>query len=440
MKYHIILFFLLLGMLTPGLSQESLSLDEAIRLALENNYGILVAQNNAQISANNAHPGAAGLLPTIAGTAGGNYNVNNTKFEFAEVGPSAIPAIDEGGVPSSSINAGINLNYTVFDGLGNVNTFRVLKKSAELSQTQLQAAIEATINLVGAAYYAIARLEESYATLGESIQISKDRLERAKTQQEFGSANKLAIINAEVDLNTDSANRAVTYVNLDNAKRNLNALIGREINADFEVSTEVSFDRDMELADLINTARTNNSDLQLAAYNQEIAELNLKVAKAGYMPVVGLTTGYNFNRSDNGAGFILSQQNLGFSVGASLNIPIFAGNQRKVAVQNAQIGLLTSQYQQKDAQQSLQRDLSNAYYTYQSSLNQLDLEQKSLELAQENFSRTESAFRLGQATNVQFREAQRNLQLVKDRINDLRFTAKLNELELLRLSGQLVEA
>ena len=440
MKSYITLLFILMGSISISMGQSKLSLEEAISIALENNYGIQVARNDAKISANNAHPGAAGLLPTVSATAGGNYNLNNTKVDFAEFGPSSFEPVDVKGAESNSINAGINLNYTVFDGLGNINTFRVLKKSAELSEAQTQTIIEATISQIAAAYYSVARLTETYKTLGESVNISQERLSRISNQQAFGGANKLGVLNAQVDLNTDSANLAIAFFNLDNAKRNLNALIGRGINTPFFVSTEVSFSRGMKLADLMNIASKNNAELRLADYNQQIASLNLKIAKASYMPVLGVTAGYNFNRANNGPGSILkTQENLGLALGASLNIPIFSANQRKVAIQNAQLSLLNSEHRIKEARLNLERDLSNAFYTYQSTLMQLDLEQKSLESAAENFSRTENAFGLGQATNVQFRDAQLNLQRVRDRINDLRYTTKLNEIEILRLSGQLIK-
>ena len=427
---------LLMGSFSLSLGQDLLSLDDAIGIALENNYGILVARNDAEIAANNAHPGAAGLLPTIGANGGGNYNNNNINVEFAAPG---FDPVEASGVVNTSFNGGLNLNYTVFDGMGNVNTFRVLKKSAVLTETQTQAIIEATISQVSNAYYSISRLTENYRTLTESASISQQRLQRAKNQQAFGGANKLAVLNAEVDLNTDSSNIAVSFFNLENAKRSLNALIGRDINSEFSVETEVEFKEDMNLANLFTTAQANNVNLRLADYGKQIAELNLKIARSSYMPVVGITAGYNYNRADNGPGSILkSQQSLGLGLGATINIPIFSGNQRKVAVQNAQINVLTSKHQKDEALLNLERDLTNAFYTFQSTLRQLELDQKSLESAEENFTRTNDAFKLGQATNIQFREAQLNLQRVKDRINDLRFTAKLNEIEIFRLSGQLI--
>ena len=241
-----------------------------------------------------------------------------------------------------------------------------------------------------------------------------------------------------MDLNTDSSNLATTRVNLDNARRNLNALLGKEVADPVQIERNVSFSRDLSLDELMEAARVNNSSLKTAAFAQEISALNLKIAKAAYSPLVDVNAGYSFNRAENGPGNILQvQQSLGLNLGASVTVPIFSGNQRKVAVKNAEIALQNSQYQQEEAELGVERDLANAFYTYQSTLTQLELQQKSLEAAEENFNRTQESFRLGQATNVQFRDAQVNLQRVKDRISDLGFTAKLSEIEIYRLSGLL---
>lgn len=434
MKKYILLCLMLLMSVSISLGQKLLLLEDAVQIALENNFGILVAKNDARISANNAHRGGAGLLPTVSANAGGNYNNNSTQVEFAS---PQFPPVDASGVVNTSYNAGLSVNYTVFDGMGNVNRFKVLKTSSDLSDSQTQAVIETTINQVANAYYAIARQLANYKTLEESIDISQQRMERAENQFAFGSSNKLAILNAEVDFNTDSANLALAYYNLENAKRSLNALIGQDIVTDFSINEDVTF-KNLNLNDLMTMAENNNSQLRIAAYNRQISELNVKIAKASYAPVIGVNAGYNFLRSDNGVGSILkSQQNLGLALGATLNIPIYSGNTRKVNVQNTEIAVLNSQHRYDETKLNLERDISNSYYTYQGVLTQLKLEQTSLASAEENFERTEDAFKLGQATNVQFRDAQLNLIRVKNRINDLRFTAKLNELELLRLSGQL---
>lgn len=436
MTIRLIIFYIFIGIVPASFGQDVLKLEDAIAIALKNNYGILVAQNDAVTTQNNAHRGAAGLLPTVTATAGGNYNNSNVNVEFAT---TQFPPVEQSGVESTSLNAGINVNYTVYDGMGSQNTFRVLKTQAQLSKMQTRAIIEATISQVANTYYQVARISESYRTLGESAQISADRIQRARDQQAFGSANKLAILNAEVDLNTDSANISTAFFNLENAKRSLNALIGREVDATFDIDREVVFLENVAIDSLVSMAMRNNTELSLAEYNRQVSELNLKIAKSAYAPVLGVTGGYNFNRANNGPGSILkTQQNLGLTVGANVTFNLFTGNQRKINVQNSEIAILNSKYRYDEAKLNLERDLKNAFYTYQSTLRQLELEQKSLEAAEANFARTQDAFKLGQATNVQFREAQLNIQRVKDRLNDFRYTAKLNEIELLRLSGQLV--
>ena len=179
---HIILLFLGLSLI-PGQAQEVLSFEEAVAIALENNYGILLSRNDAEIVANNAHPGGAGLLPTVSATGGYTYTNSGVKVEFST---PAIESVDENGVVNTNVNAGLNVNYRLFDGLASQNTYRVLQQNAELSKAQTQGIIEATISQIGTAYYAIARLEESLRTLEETATISDDRLSRAQNQFEFG--------------------------------------------------------------------------------------------------------------------------------------------------------------------------------------------------------------------------------------------------------------
>jgi len=427
---------LLLGLLIQGQAQDTLNLDQAIQIALENNYGILIAKNEVQASQNSAHPGAAGLLPTISLSGSGNYQNSATKLEFAS---PELPNIDASGAQSTTYAAGVNANYTLYSGGRNKNNYLVLQKNSLLSETQSKATIEATISQVANAYYTVARLALSYRTLQENLDISQNRLQRIQNQQEFGSANKLAVLNAEVDINTDSTNLLTTSHNLENAKRSFNRLIGREINAPFSIDLGLYFEELLSLEALLENAIASNVQLRIAEYNKQISALQMDIAKGAYLPSLALNAGYNYSLTENDASFIVSQQGLGLSVGASLSFDIFAGNTRKVNEQNAKIRLENSNFQFEDTRLNLERDLSNAYYTYQNNLSQLRLEEKSLAAAQENFSRTEDALKLGQASSIQFREAQLNLQRAKDRLDDLKYTAKLSEIEVLRLSGKLTD-
>ncbi|MEM6804857.1 MAG: TolC family protein [Bacteroidota bacterium] len=436
MLKRIIIFSFWISLLIPTFGQDTLNLDRAIQIALENNYGILIAQNQASISKNNAHKGAAGLLPTISLSGGGTYQNTASKIEFAS---PEIPNIDASGAQSTVYNAGVNANYMLFNGGRNKNNYQVLQKNALLTETQTKATIEATITQVANAYYTVCRQALGYNTLQENLDISQKRLQRVLNQQEFGSANRLLALNAEVDINTDSTNLLTSFYNLENAKRSFNRLIGRPIEEEFVLDLGMNFEEMISLSALLDNAMASNVELRLAKYNEEISNLNHKIAKGAYAPSIAVNAGYNYNLTENDASFIVIQRNLGLTLGASLNFDIFAGNVRKVNEQNARISMENSRYQLEDTKLNLEKDLTNAFYTYQNNLSQLRLEEKSKEAAEENFRRTEDALKLGQANSLQFREAQLNLQRAKDRIDDLRYVSKLSEIELLRLSGKLVD-
>lgn len=434
-------FSLLAGMLLlsmqPLAAQDTLRLETAIQMALENNYGIQVARYNAETSENSANPGQAGLLPTLGASAGYTYSNNNTQVSFSS--PS-IPEVDASGVVNQGNNGSLNLAYRLFDGFGATNTYKVLKQTAALSQEQTRSAIENTLTQVISAYYEVARLSGNYEIILETVNVSRDRLLRVQNQRQFGSANRLDVLNAEVDLNTDSVNLATAFLNLENARQNFRALIGDDSGMRFFTEKSVAFMPLPSMERLVPEAIEENVDVSLAAYNLRIAELNLKVAEAGKYPTLDLSGSYGFNNLNNGPGNILQTQNtLGFSGGASLNFNIFNGNRTRTSIQNSQVAIASRKVQYDDAIRSLRRDLENTMRTYRNSLSIIELEQKSLTAAALNFESSEERYKLGQLDNVSFRTAQLNLSQTQNRLNDLRYSAKLTETEILRLSGQLLE-
>ncbi|MEZ4828432.1 MAG: TolC family protein [Bacteroidia bacterium] len=443
MKYRIAFILLLAPLILSA--QEVLRLEDAVQTALEKNYGILVAKNNAQISRNNANAGNAGLLPRVSFNAGANYNNSNAQVELINpnAGPGENPynTVDVKGLQTYGANASVGVNYTVFDGLGNVYNYRVLRTNASLSDEQTRALIEQNLIQVIVAYYQVARLTGSVRILEEQLATSHTRLEYVKNQNQFGQANKLAILNAEVDINTDSANLATANLNLETATRNLNLLMGRDITDTYGVETAVMYQENLELESLKTQAIANNSGLQSAVLNQQISELNLRVSQAGRYPRLSVNGSYGYNYTNNGAvSFARTIQSLGFSGGASLSFNIYDGSRTSRSVQNAEIAVASSLTRKKEAEQQLLLNLYNAYESYRNSLAIYELEQKSLAAATRNFERTKEIFELGQATSVQFREAQMNVLRVKNRINDLKYDIKLDESELMLLSGQLMPA
>lgn len=420
-----------------ALTQDTLSLESAVQIALENNYGIQVARMNYQIDDNNVDPGNAGLLPTVSvnGSAG---------FDAFQVARSTfagdfIAEVDTNGTANNQA-VSLGLTYTLFDGFNNVNNYRILKATRFSSEAQAVDIISNTLASVISSYYEVARLENAYQIQEQTLQISKDRLQRIDNQLEFGSTSRLAALNAEVDLNTDSANLATSKFNVENAKRNLSFLLGVEITDQVRVSRMAEFNDALLLENIKDKVLASNPTLKASEKNLQIARLNENVVGSAWFPRLDLNSSYGYTRITGAPGSILeTQENIGFTGGLSLTYDIFNGNRRKINRQNAEIQTSVAEKQLEEIQASLERDLTNAYNTYLNSLQIYNLEQTSLEAAQVNFDRTNESLKLGQATQIEFRDAQLNLLRVQNRLNNLRYDIKLAEIELLRLSGSLVE-
>jgi outer membrane protein len=448
---NILCLLLFFPVLLPA--QEVLTLDEAIQQALNNNPNIRIARYNFETVENQAEPGLAGLLPRVDFSGGATYSNSNGGATFPITDSvTGLPTIDPGtgeevtrkvtanGIQTYGFNAALGLNYTVFSSGANRNNYRVLQNNVELTKSQVRSQIEGTLIQVINAYYQLTRLVANYQTLRESMEASRDRLEFVKNQFEFGQGSSLAVLNAEVDLNTDSVNLATADLNIENARRELNLLMGKPLTEAYEVDQEVAWQNNWRIDELVSLARQGNADLQAAAYNRKISELNLRISQAARLPKLDVNASYGYNFNNLGPfGFVRTTNGLGLNAGATLSVPIFTGFQNQINIQNSEIAVASSNLGYKQAEQQLLKELNNALATYRNNLRIYDLQQKSLAAAQANFERTQEAFELGQTNSLQFREAQLNLQRVRNQINDLRYDIKLSEIELMRLSGQLVQ-
>src|SRR5690606_24342987 len=232
---------------------EVLTKEEAVRLTLINNLGIQISENNAQIAENNAGILNSGYLPTVTGNGSASIDRRDTEGELADGTTRSAE-----GVETRSYSASINVNYILFDGLGRLYSYKSLKEQSELSELEVRETIENTILQLFSVYYEVARLEENNNILGEALNISKERLQRAQYQFDYGQNTGLDVLNAEVDVNTDSINLLNSQQQLRNTKRDLNLVMNRELSTSFKIDTLVSFIPGLQMEEMYRNARENN--------------------------------------------------------------------------------------------------------------------------------------------------------------------------------------
>ena len=420
------------------MAQETLlSKQEVISRALEENFGILLAENEVEIADNNQSIWNSGYLPTLTGLAGANYDLNDRITE-----PEDSETIIQNGIESNRYNASINLGYTLFDGLGRFYNYKSLKEQYDLSQLEARETLENTILQIMSVYYEIARLSENVNVLEETLNISQNRVTRAQYQFDYGQVNNLAVLNARVDVNNDSIALIETEQQLRNTKRDLNVLLNREVNNNqFEVDTTVNFVTDLELENFVDEAEMNNVSLLQIEQNLEISDYDIKINKSGYLPTVDLTGSYGWNKNRSAATAFFPGSTTttdGFAAGVSLTWDIFDGGRTKVLVENSKIRYENQEIIKERLQTEIRRDIANALGNYRNKLYILKVQEENVETNLDNFSRSEEQYKLGRITSIEFRQAQINLLDARTSLNLAKYDAKLAELQVLQLTGQLL--
>lgn len=427
----ILLFFLSFATIQ---AQEVITQEKAIELALENNFGVKIANNNVSIGENNATILNSRYLPTISANGGATANLDNTEAEFSDGSKKSLSNAE-----SSRYNASIDLNYTLFDGLGREYNYQRLKEQYQLSELEARETIENTLIELFNVYYSVAQLKENVEALNQTLEISKDRLSRAKYQFEYGQNTKLGVLNAEVDINNDSINIITTNQNLKNAKRNLNVILGNSLQQDFDIDTDVNFSLYGNKEEMLNGAKQKNVTLLQTEKNIAISELDMKITKAGFLPVIGLNGSYGWSQSNNNAASFLSvATNTGLSGGLSLSWNLFDGGSSITATKNARLNLENQKLAKQNTVLNVERNFNNAWDDYHNKYQIYLIQERNIKTSQNNFDRTLEKFKIGQATSIEFRQAQLNLLNAELSRNQAKYETKFAELELLALSGELL--
>ena len=431
---NIITALLVLGTIQAN-AQDILTKKEALQIALENNYGVKIANNNVEIAKNNSSIYNSRFLPTVSTSAGASYDIIDD--QELETQNGTITNID--GANAKQLNASLNVNYTLFDGLGRKYNYKQLKETYNLSELQARETIENMYLQLFSVYFQIARLSENTNNLKSTLDISKQRLKRAQYQYDYGQSTKLELLNAEVDVNNDSINLINAKQQFSNSKRNLNIVLGVQKEIDYLVETDVEFIALMSYDDLIIKAKENNVILQQNEKSIAISEFNIKANKAGYLPTAGLIGSYAWNTSDNPSTLQYSKvTNYGLNAGINLSWNLFDGGNTKTRVANAKIALKNQEILKEQQLETIENTLKNTLEEYHNTLFILQAQEQNVITNQNNFDRTEEKYKLGQVTSIEFRQAQINLLNTQTALNNAKYDAKLIELELLQLSGQLL--
>ncbi len=426
-------FTLLLIWVIPLRAQEQLTLKQAMEIALASNFEIRLAKVEAGIAANNATIGNAGMLPSFGINASQQNAIDNTRQEFITGNVQEVDAAE-----SYNFNTGVQLNWTLFDGLAMFTTHQQLKKLQQQGEANVRLAMQQTLHDVVVSYYGIVRQRQGIALAEATLALSEERVRLEKGRLDAGRGSKVTLLQAEVDRNADASLLMQRKQELFAQHTELNLLLGRSGSTEFSVASDtITLSGAPDLAKLRQSLMEQNPELGAGRLGQEAALLQLKSTRRQRWPIIDANLGYGYQNSTSEAGFLAARTNHGLSYGVGTAINLFNGMEQRRLERNAKAMLEVSQLRTAQLELELDGALITAFSDHAALREQLTLASANLEAATSSTELSMERFRQGMMTGIELRDTQLAQARAADLLTDLLYRAKVTEAMLQRLAGDM---
>jgi len=284
----------------------------------------------------------------------------------------------------------------------------------------------------------VASIQKAVEVKELSLQQSADRYRTIETRREYGQVNEQQLLQALADLKSDSTEYRNLMLQFENAYRNLHTEIGWQRLEMAPVASEFTEADLPGYDDFLSLLMENNSVLNIREKRLEQAELNERVTRSGFLPSLTASAGYGYSYMSATEGQFEMQEELGFSGGLSLKIPIFSGGRNRIESQNAEKRIRQEELRKEETAMQLQTRFENSWQEYLHLQNQLATERSNRSIYERNYRRAEEMFSRGEITGVELRAAQLSLENARLRVSETGFQLKQTETLLLYLSGVLI--
>lgn len=416
-------------------AQQHYTLKSCLEIGLEKNYSIRMVRNEEQISKNNATVANAGYLPTLDLSAGFSGNINDTETTARATGEKAKTT----GVFDKTLNAGLNLNWTLFDGFKIQANYARLKELERQGETLTRIAIEDFIADLTAEYYNYIQQQIRLKNFHYAMSLSKERLRIVEERYIVGNFSRLDLQQARVDYNADRAQYMKQQEAVESSRISLNELMDNQISQDIVINDSIiDLNTLLSYEELWQSTLANNASLLRTEQGKKLADLEMKAVKSRNFPYLRLNAGYGYTLNKYEISANSRRDNLGLNFGVTMGFNLFDGNRRR-EIKNARIAIENAKLQQADLRHTLEADLSNLWQAYQNNIEMLKLERENLIAAIENHEIASERYMLGTLAGIEMREAQKSLLDAEERILKAEYDTKMCEISLLQLSGKITK-
>lgn len=413
---------------------QTYTLSQCLKKGLENNYSLRITRNDEEIAHNNATLANAGYLPTVDLGAGYNGSLGSNDSKLRDTGETdkTRNSFD------NTLSAGVDVNWTIFDGFKTSTNYKQLKEMERMGETQTRIAIEDFIAGLTAEYYNFLRQRLRLNNYYNAVLLSKERLRIVEERYNIGSFSRLDYQQAKVDFNADSAQFLKQQEVVITSRIALNEMmaIDQVYTPITTVETTIEVDSTLDFTYLWNRTLDNNAELLLADHSNAITGLDYKKVLSRNYPYLKLNAGYDYNFNSYNKGNFIHRNGWGGNASVTIGFNIWDGNRRREK-RNAKIAVENAKLQRDQLELSLKADLGNMWQAYQNNLQLLNLEKHNVITARENHDIAKERYMLGDLSGIEMREAQLSLLQAEERLLSVEYDTKICEISLLLISGEI---
>lgn len=418
--------------------QTEVTLQQVISLAVSENYDISIARSSAEAFATDRSYIWAGFTPQINGVAtlGNVDNRQNLRFEDGSdnrKGPNQ----------SNTASAALQLSWVLFDGTRMFATAERLRTLDAQGQLLIKDQIVNSVASIINNYYDIVRQKQQVKAVREQMSVSSERVKLADRKLQVGTGGKPELLQAKVDYNSQLTLTLQQEALIVQLKEQLNAMVNSKLPVNYDVADSIVINLDIKEGDVNANLEQTNFSLQVSKLNMDIARLSVRERRAELYPMLTFNSSYTYSQTDNKRqinpfGALFNRTN-GWNYGLTLNVPIFNGRNGQRLIQQAQIVYTQQDLLFNQLKLNTTVGVRNAYVNYDNAKKILLIEEETILLAKENVFIALEGFKRGITTYIELRTAQQSLADAYNRLISARYSAKIAETELLRLSGKLIQ-
>jgi outer membrane protein len=411
---------------------QKMTAEEAVSVVLKNNYDILISRASADIDKTNNTAGNAGMLPELNATGSDVYSVNNVSQDLSNG-----TIYKSSHASSNSFNAGIVLDWTIFDGGKMFVSKKTLGEIEALGEIQYRDKVLQTVYDVIVAYFNVVKQKQQLASYNEVINFNQERVKILQASFNAGLCPKTDLLQAQIDLNVNLELAISQQTLIVSVKRVLNQMMGREADSPFEVEDSIPLNYFPDKAELNKKLYTSNTQILSSQKEEDIARLNIKLMRSLRFPEINFSAGYNFLNSTNPSGSVTSNFSYGPQIGGFIRIPLYEGGNINRQINVAKLQLKSSTYSLQSITLEVNTQLQNALTTFEDLQKMLAIERQNALLVRENLNISMNRLRLGQTTSLEVHQAQESFEESRTRVINFEYLTKVAEAKLKQLMGTM---